>query len=225
VPAPGTAPAPGADRQAVLTPLGWWLWFALLAWSGVRPLTRTELMAEDAEVLIERAADGDPFGERELRQWIEARGPAAALPELVEVYRRSDDCVHRALVNGVTSGYALQARTCYEALRADPAFGGRARSWLFDAGFAKHDALEPQDRLGPLLDGLAASLRAGTYGRAQEDHGADALGGIPEQRLPAVFDAAAGSGHPESRFVLRWFARHHPDLRIRAAASAALTRT
>ncbi|WP_157036192.1 hypothetical protein [Streptomonospora alba] len=219
-------PVSGAQRHAVLTPLGWWLWFALLTCGGVRPITRAELMAEDAEVLIDRAAGGDPFGERELRQWIEARGPAAALPDLVEVYRRSDDCVHRTLVKTVTSSYALQARAGYESLRTDPAFGGRARSWLFDAGFAKHTALHPQDHLDPLLDGLAASLRTGTYGRteAETEGGGDALCGVSEQRLPAVFDTAAASGHPEAPFVLRWFSRHHPDLRIRAAARSALAR-
>ncbi|GAA1769328.1 hypothetical protein [Streptomonospora arabica] len=215
----------GRHTSTVLTPLGRWLWFALLVCNGVRPLTRAELMAEDAEVLIDRAASGDPFAERELQEWIAARGPARALPELVEVYRRSDDCVHRSLANRLTSAYALQARSCYERLRGDPDFGGRARCWLFDAGFAKLDSLQPHDHLGPLLDGLAASLRTGTYGHDDGSGGIGAFPGVSDPELPTVFDSAAGFGHPEARFVLRWFARHHPDPRIRAAARATLART
>ncbi|MDT0302433.1 hypothetical protein [Streptomonospora wellingtoniae] len=211
--------------STVPTPLGRWLWFALLAWHGVRPLTCGELMAEDAEVLIDRASSGDPFTERELREWITARGPARALPELVEVYRRSDDCVHRSLANRMTSAYALQARSCYERLRSDPDFGGRARCWLFDAGFAKLESLEPHDHLGPLLDGLAASLRTGTYGHEDGAGGNGAFPGVGGPELPTVFDTAAASGHPEARFVLRWFARHHPDPRVRAAAGTSLART
>lgn len=91
--------------------------------------------------------------------------------------------------------------------------GGRAVG-----SFAKHDSLEPLDHLGPLLDGLAASLRTGTYGCGD---GADASAGVDDAELPEVFDTAAGCGHPESRFVLSWFARYHPDRRIRAAASSA----
>ncbi|MBX9391395.1 hypothetical protein, partial [Streptomonospora nanhaiensis] len=203
--------------HAVLTGVGRWLWYALLCAGGVRPRPLAELMAEDAEVVVDRAASGAPSGEDELRRWIAARGAPEAMRALVALYRRSDDCVHRSVARAATAAHALEARPYYEALRTDPRFGARARAWLFDAGFAKQDALGPDDHLAPLLDGLAASLRLGTYGN--DDEGSYLS--VSEPELPGVFDTAAGCGHPESPFVLAWFAQHHPDHRIRAAARSA----
>ncbi|MDA0563108.1 hypothetical protein LG943_02005 [Streptomonospora sp. S1-112] len=209
--------AGAGGRHAVLTDVGRWLWYALLCAGGVRPRSHAELMAEDAEVVVDRAAAGDPCGAEELRRWIAARGAPDAMRALVALYRRSDDCVHRSVARAATAAHPLAARPCYEALRDDPGFGARARAWLFDAGFAKQDALDPDDHLAPLLDGLAASLRQGTYGN--DDEGSYLS--VSEPELPGVFDTAAGCGHPESPFVLAWFAQHHPDRRIRAAARSA----
>ncbi|MDA8372017.1 MAG: hypothetical protein M0026_19425 [Nocardiopsaceae bacterium] len=208
------------ERRAVLTPLGWWLWFEDLTLDDLRLRTHGELMAEDAEVLVERAGSEDPFGERELEEWILARGTGQAMRELVEVYRRSDDCIHRSVVSAVTAEYALEARTAYEELRSDPVFGSRARVWLFDAGFLKEEELSEEDRLDSVLDGISASLRLGTY----DEDGSRGHPPAGVRELLALFDMAERTGHPESAFILAWFGRNHPDNRTRKAARTALHR-
>lgn len=205
------------ERKAVFTPLGWWLWFELLTADGLELRTFEELMAEDAEVLVDRAC-AEASGEAELEQWIAARGTEEAMRGLVAVYRRTDDCVHRSIIRSVTADHPLQARPFFEQLRDDPRLGSRARTWLWDTGFLKEEELGDTDLFDPLLDGLSASLRMGFTDDEDMLENLPALG----QDFLVVFDMCAETRHPECEFVLTWFGGNHPDPEIREAARKAL---
>ncbi|KUP98407.1 hypothetical protein AC529_01475 [Thermobifida cellulosilytica TB100] len=201
-----------------LTPLGVAKAFDELTFEGYRIREFDELMAEDAEVLLERAATGKTFGEADLDAWIAARGPAAAVRELVAVARRTDDCTHRAAVRAVTAERAAEARPVYEELRDDPGFGAQARSWLFDAGFLKESDLRAGDLPWVMLDNVAALARLDLL---DAEHLAEMplrVGGA------SLFDLALSLRHPEARFLLTWFGEKHPDAGVRRAARTALHR-
>lgn len=203
-----------------LTPLGEWAGLEELVLEDYTLRDFDELMAETAEVLVERAAAGEALSETDLDSWIAARDTGTALRELVEVARRTDDSTHRAVVRAATAEHAPAARAAYEELRDDPEFGPQARSWLFDAGFAKESDLESEDLSWVALDSVAAMARMGLIDDEQ-------LEGLPVNTGPdgtSLFDLALLLRHPETGFLLDWFGEHHPDPRVRREARAALRR-
>ncbi|GLU47689.1 hypothetical protein [Nocardiopsis ansamitocini] len=203
-----------------LTPLG--------EWAGLEELTAEdytirdfdELMGESAEVLVERAAAGEALSETDLDSWIAERDEEAAMRELVEVARRTDDSTHRAAVRAVTAEHPSAAHPVYEALRDDHDFGHQARVWLFDAGFAKESDLEAEDLSWVMIDGIAALARMGMLGDEQI------------QELPvnvgndgtSLFDLARMLRHPETGFLLTWLGENHPDPALRKEARTTLYR-
>ncbi|MEY9210624.1 hypothetical protein NI17_014465 [Thermobifida halotolerans] len=201
-----------------LTPLGTTEAFGELSYEGYLIREFDELMAEDAEVLLERAAAGKTFGETDLDAWISARGAGTAMRELVAVARRTDDCTHRAAVRAVTAEHAPAARPAYEELRDDPGFGTQARSWLFDAGFLKESDLQSGDLPWVMLDSIAALARMDLLGSEQWEEMPVRAGGA------SLFDMALSLRHPETRFLLTWFGDNHPDPKVRKEARTTLHR-
>lgn len=203
-----------------LTPLGEWIGFDELVLDDYTIRTFDELMAEDAEVLVERAAAGEPFSDVDLDEWIGQRGTERAMRELVEVARRTDDCTHRGTVRAVTAEHPQEARPVYEELRADGAFGPQARAWLFDAGFLKEGELEPADLPWVMVDGVAAMARMNLLDEER-------LGELPVRRGgegASLLELAPSLGHPETTFLLSWLGDNHPDPGVRKEARTALFR-
>ncbi len=215
---------PGEDADPLdepvyrLTPLGVSEAFEELSFEGYVIREFDELMAEDAEVLLERAATGKTFGEADLDAWIAERGPRTAVRELVAVARRTDDCTHRAAVRAVTAERAADARPVYEELRDDPDFGVQARCWLFDAGFLKEGDLRAGDLPWVMLDSIAALARMDLLDTEQLKEMPVRVGGA------SLFDMALSLRHPETGFLLDWFGENHPDSGVRQEARAALHR-
>ncbi|RCV58155.1 hypothetical protein DEF23_02155 [Marinitenerispora sediminis] len=201
-----------------LTPLGEWIGYEELSADDYVIRTFEELMAENAEVLVERAASGQPSADVDLDDWIESRDTATAVRELVEVARRTDDCGHRFVVACATREHAAAARPVYESLREDPAFGPQARTWLFDAGFLKEDDLQPDDRTWVTLDTEAALARLGLMDDEQL-MASPWLGADPQ-----LFEIVMQVEHPESAFLLGYVGEHHPDPKVRKEARTTLYR-
>ncbi|GAA3753681.1 hypothetical protein HDA32_004432 [Spinactinospora alkalitolerans] len=203
-----------------LTALGEWAGFEELSVAGYAIRTFDELMGENAEVLVERAATGEPFTDADLDSWIAERDTAQAMRELIEVARRTDDCTHRAAVRAATAEHALVARPFYEGLRDHPDFGGQARSWLHNAGFAKDDEVTHEDLAWTMIDGIAAMARLDLMTDEQ-------IADLPMRKsadgMPFL-DIAVALDHPETGYLLGWIGENHPDAKIRKQARTTLFR-
>lgn len=216
----------GQDAEAAggpvltLTPLGEWAAYRELTDAGYAIRTFDELMAESAEVLVERGASGEPGGDLDLEAWIEARDTETAVRELVAVATRTDDCTHRATVSAATAERALLARPVYEELLGDSSADRQARTWLFHAGFLKESDLQADDLEWHAIDAIAAMARMDLM---DEEQVAD----LPVRRqggVPSLIDLAVEHRHPEAAFLLSWLGEHHPDTKIRKEARTALFR-
>ncbi|PSK92319.1 hypothetical protein CLV63_11878 [Murinocardiopsis flavida] len=203
-----------------LTPLGEWAAYRELTDAGYDIRTFDELMAESAEVLVERAASGEPGGDLDLEAWIEARDIESAVRELTAVAVRTDDSTHRATVSAATAERALLARPVYEELLEVPAAGRLARTWLFHAGFRKESDLQADDLEWHTVDAIAAMARMDLMDDEQ-------IADLPVRRqggVPSIIDLAVEHQHPEAAFLLSWLGEHHSDAAVRKEARTALFR-
>ncbi|ASU85161.1 hypothetical protein CDO52_22320 [Nocardiopsis gilva YIM 90087] len=217
-PEPGGCPEAGVVFG--LTSVGEWAAYERLTAAGQPLRTFNALMAEEAEVLVERAAGGAPGTAADLDAWIAARGTKRAMRDLVDVARRTDDCLHRALVGSVTTRHPHAAAAAYERLTDDPDFGPQARMWLHDRGLGTTTALRPGDRAWVTVDQIAEMIRLHlmTDDRARAVSAPRSVDGV------SFFDVMSAIDHPQAGSVLHWFELNHPDRAARLHARDALGR-
>ncbi|MBB6170465.1 hypothetical protein HNR23_000525 [Nocardiopsis mwathae] len=110
-----TGASPCGEAAFGLTPLGEWAAYERLTAAGRTPRTFDALLAEPAEVVVERAASGSPGAAADLGTWVLARGAEAALHELAAVARRTDDRLHRWVVHTVAARYPHAAAPAFDA--------------------------------------------------------------------------------------------------------------
>lgn len=205
------------DEQSLeMRPAGQWAARESLRAFGFRVPTVDELGTAPAELIALLFAESPPQTQRALSErWIAQRGARQAAAGLAGVLGRVDEPGVRLAALAILEYAGEEGVAAARGLVEDECCGAAVRVWLQAA--AGLEATRPGDEFAVTLDGMAATLEGGL-----EEFIADFSGQPTEDQLSLINEMAKAETS-SAITLLHALAGYHPDEKVAAAASAALS--